>query len=124
MSILQNDIMTIDQASADLEVVYVNIDTMMRFVLGLESTQKHIQRELDALPIMDLNSESIRSICDKVVLGGAQKFNIDTDGRSWFYWRKETKYTRKFGILIKPRHISGKDYQDLVLDKGEHLWDS
>lgn len=128
MTILQDDIMTIDQAAADLVVCFVNIDHMKLFVKNADVAKKSITEMLSQVPIMDLNDETIRKICDKHVLGAPQNFQLDTNGRAWFYWRKMTKYGMKFGILIRPRNVKSMECQELFLEKGQRLysrlWDS
>ena len=104
MSILDDDIMSIDQATTEFQVELVN----KPFLLGIIRPQTRLlvielKEELDKIPIMDISPETIEEVCAKFIKPQfVNKFTcVQHQAKpKWAYTYKKTKYSKPSGFLI------------------------
>lgn len=128
MSILDDDIMTLDNATGRFAVAYRKHNLMRDIVwippkpgipssaaimVSLDEVADAIKAQLDELPIMEVSDERIADICRPfirqkyrgkfVMLGPGNKMQTNTEhDHHWEFLCQRTRYTVPCGFLIYP----------------------
>lgn len=105
MGILSDDIMGIEEATADWKVNPFNGRFLRPALQKRIPFPEHvIKAHLDVIPIMELNDEKIIEACATVILPEYQKqfrLQFDEDRMVWLYSYRPTKYSTPSGFFLK-----------------------
>lgn len=104
MSILDDDIMSIDQATTEFQVELVTKSLLLGIIrMQTQLLVIELKEELDKIPIMDISPETIGEVCSRFIKPQfAGKFTCvqhPTEPK-WAYTYKKTKYSKPSGFLI------------------------
>lgn len=107
MSILSDDIMEVEEATANWTVRAYNKNFLRIHLRGdIPFPERIIKVNLDAIPITELNDERIIDTCKVVVSPMNQQYfslKFDEIHRVWFYLYKPTTYSEPVGFLLQPK---------------------
>ena len=105
MGILSDDIMEIEEATANWEVSLFNGRFLKPAIRKrIPFPECVIKAHLDVIPIMKLNDERIIEACTTVIVPEYQKqfrLQFDENRMVWLYSYRPTKYSTPSGFFLK-----------------------
>lgn len=103
MGILSDDIMEIEEATANWRVIPHCFNSLRPTLDRRAFPERVIAERLNAIPISELTDERIIEACEVVIKPQFRKYfilKLDEDNRAWLYAYKPTKYSSPVGFVL------------------------